>query len=96
MSYTTGIYAPHARIVINDDIEGTPSNTILAYARKTEEFIMFCQRIHPSTTSSVSDTTVTEEKKLVSFFTSLVDLLDFKVGEKCQKVQFSRKTNIGN
>ena len=63
MSYTQGIFAAHAKQVIDDDIEGKPANTLIAHNRKTEEFIMYCQQVHPSSSPAVSDTTVTEEKK---------------------------------
>ena len=43
MSYTQGIFAAHAKQVIEDDIEGKPANTIIAYNQKAEEFIMYCQ-----------------------------------------------------
>ena len=62
MSYTQGIFAAHAKQVIEDDIEGKPANTLIAYNRKTEEFIMYCQQVHPSSSAAVSDTTVTEEE----------------------------------
>ena len=62
MSYTNGIFAAHAKQVIEDDIEGTPANTIVTYERKTKDFIMYCEKIHPTSSSGISSTTVTEEK----------------------------------
>ena len=61
MSYTQGIFAAHAKQVIEDDIEGKPANTIIAYNWKAKEFIMNCQQVHPSSSSTISDTTVIEE-----------------------------------
>ena len=68
MSYTQGIFAAHAKQVIEDDIEGKPANTMIAYNQKAEDFIMYCQQVHPSSSSTVSHTTVTEEKKFGLLF----------------------------
>ena len=71
MSYTQGIFAAHAKQVIEDDIEEKPANTLIAYNRKTEEFIMYCKQVHPSSSAAVSDTTVTEEKNVGFLFYQL-------------------------
>ena len=68
MLYTQGIFAAHAKQVIEDYIEGKPANTMIAYNQKAEEFIMYCQQVHPSSSSAVSDTTVTEEKNFGFLF----------------------------
>ena len=54
MSYTEGIFAAHAKQVIEDDIEGKPANTMIAYNQKAEDFIMYCQQVHPSMSSSMT------------------------------------------
>jgi hypothetical protein len=71
ISHTQGIFEAHAKQVIEDDIEGKPENTMIAYNRNAEEFIMYCQRVHPSSNSAVSDTTVTEEKNFGFLFYQL-------------------------
>ena len=68
----------HAKQVIEDDIEGKPANTMIAYNQKAEEFIAYCQQVHTSSSSAVSDTTVTEEIFLDSFYTSCINPFEKK------------------
>ena len=82
MSYTQGIFAAHAKQVIEDDIEGKPANTIIAYNWKAKEFIMYCQQVHPSSNSAVSNTTVIEETFLDSFSTRRVNPFEKKEDKK--------------
>ena len=78
MSYSKGIFAAHAKQVIEDDIEGKPANTVIGYNQKTKEFIMYCQQVHPSSGAAVSDTIVTEEKKFGFLFYQLRQSLQKK------------------
>jgi hypothetical protein len=82
VSYTQGIFAAHAKQVIEDDIEGKLANTIIAYNWKAKEFIMYCQQVHPSSNSAVSNTTVIEETFLDSFCTSCVNPFEKKGRQK--------------
>ena len=97
MLFTQGIFAAHAKQVIEDDIEGKPANTMIAYNWKAEEFIMYCQQVHPSSSSVVSNTIVTEENFLDSFSTSRINPFEKKEGKKLVlKQKYSTNLNTLN
>ena len=63
MSYTAGIFAPHAQQVLADDRDGKPANTKRAYDGKRDEFLAYCQYAHSGGSEGVFNPfTVTEEK----------------------------------
>ena len=69
MSFTSGPYAQHAQRVLQDNEESVPLNTQIAYARKGQEFLSFCDKIYGNKCSDeVSVRTVTEEKLFAFLF----------------------------
>lgn len=62
MSFTSGIFASHARQVLIEESENQKTNTDQAYESKAEEFLNFCDAIFPSSESAANSRTVTEEK----------------------------------
>jgi hypothetical protein len=59
MSYTSGVFAQHARNVLAERELDVKKNTFLAYNRKAEEFKAFCNKLY---SNDAYPTLVTEEK----------------------------------
>jgi hypothetical protein len=96
MSHTQGIFAVHAKQVIEDDIEGKPAITTVADNQKVEEFIMYCQQVHPSSNSAVSNTS-DRGKKIGFLFYQLCCSLQKKEGKKLDlKQKYSTNLNTLN
>ena len=62
MSFTSGLYASHARAVLTEQDEFEKKNTVLAYTHKVNEFVGFCHSLFPSTSNADNPATVNEEK----------------------------------
>ena len=62
MSFTSGLYASHARAVLTEQDEFEKKNTVLAYNYKVNEFVGFCDSLFPSTSNADNPATVNEEK----------------------------------
>jgi hypothetical protein len=62
MSFTSGLFASHARAVLTEQDEFEKKNTVLAYTYKVNEFVGFCHSLFPSVSNADNPATVNEEK----------------------------------
>ena len=92
MSYTSGIFAKAARQVQQDDNNGIPFNTQLAFGQKGEEFLEYCTSIFSCCGYS---TQIVTEEKVFGFLFYQSYRMQRKRGCKKRQVQ-TKNFNVDN